>query len=213
MSVHILLVQSFFHLAVSLTERYVVSHRRSKNFTNSRLPRSWITLGSAIRIGQSIGLHVESDISSRHITSHVGDLSTRRRTWYSMYVLDRLLSLQLGRPVAIHDADFRVELPSKGDASAFGSVDDIQDHSSHAEQSHRIDYFIEVIRFSYVLGSVIRSLYQPSQVDSPPDRMLSSASFLDSRLTEWKLSLPRHLRFDLGHTFERSIVFKRQVRY
>ncbi|GLA56204.1 hypothetical protein AnigIFM63604_005664, partial [Aspergillus niger] len=40
--------------------------------------------------------------------------------------------------------------------------------------------------------------------------MLHSAATLDQRLSEWKVDLPRHLRFDLGHTFERSVFFKRQ---
>jgi len=41
------------------------------------------------------------------------------RTWYPMYVLDRLLALQLGRPVVIHEADFHVELPSVEDSFPF----------------------------------------------------------------------------------------------
>lgn len=36
-----------------------------------------------------------------------------------MYVLDRLLALQLGRPVVIHEADFHVELPSVEDSFPF----------------------------------------------------------------------------------------------
>ncbi|KAL2012036.1 hypothetical protein VTN00DRAFT_4754 [Thermoascus crustaceus] len=40
--------------------------------------------------------------------------------------------------------------------------------------------------------------------------MLLSASSLDTSLSKWKAELPRHLRFDLGHTFENSITLKRQ---
>lgn len=72
-------------------------------------------------------------------------------------------------------------------------------------------YFLEVIRFSHVVGMVLRGLYRPSQVDLSPDQMLHSASSLDQRLSEWKINLPRHLRFDIGHTLEKSISFKRQV--
>lgn len=74
-----------------------------------------------------------------------------------------------------------------------------------------IDYFLEVIRFSHIVGQVIRGLYRPSQIDQSPDQLLHCASGLDQRLAHWKANLPRHLRFDLGHTFEKSISFKRQV--
>lgn len=140
------------------------------------------------------------------------DRTHLRRTWYSMYVLDRLLALQLGRPMAIHEADFKVDLPSVTDESPFGKTsDDVSSRDNRLACGHMMDYFLEVIRFSRILGLVIRELYRPSQIDLSPDQMLHSTASLDQRLAEWKLGLPRHLRFDLGHTFEKSVSFKRQV--
>jgi hypothetical protein len=134
-----------------------------------------------------------------------------RRTWYSLYVLDRLLALQLGRPVAIHEEDYCVDLPSEGKET--GSVFDGEACTSRLENTpSSIDYFVSVILFSRILGQVIRDLYRPSQVTIDPDRMLLSTTALDEKLMDWKLSLPRHLRFDLGHTFEKSIISRRQVR-
>jgi len=134
-----------------------------------------------------------------------------RRTWYSLYVLDRLLALQLGRPVAIHEDDYCVDLPSEATETA--PIFDQEAHSSQLWDSpSSLDYFASVIRFSRILGQVIKDLYRPSQVTVDPDKMLSNTTALDERLMEWKLSLPRHLRFDLGHTFEKSIIFRRQVR-
>jgi hypothetical protein len=136
---------------------------------------------------------------------------TMRRTWYSLYVLDRLLSLQLGRPVAIHEEDYCVDLPSEPKETA--PVFDGEVHTSRLENTpSSIDYFVSVILFSRILGQVIRDLYRPSQVTIDPDRMLLSTTALDEKLMDWKLCLPRHLRFDLGHTFEKSIIFRRQVR-
>ncbi|KAJ5659474.1 hypothetical protein N7507_005925 [Penicillium longicatenatum] len=186
MSIWTLLVQCFFLLAVCHTDR------------------CWNILGFAIRMGQSIGLHVESFPS-------IADRPHWRRTWYAMYVLDRLLALQLGRPMAIHEVDFQVELPSLGDQSAFlpsGHSEDSQ--VGPVAHSQKMSYFLEVIRFSHIVGQVIQMLYRPSQIDLSPDNMLHSASSLDQRLLEWKVSLPRHLRFDMGHTFEKSMSFKRQ---
>ena len=161
-------------------------------------------------MGQSIGLHVES---SRREPKWIMDCENRRRTWYSMYVLDRLLALQLGRPMAIHETDFKVELPSQHDQSAFGVRTEGVPVEDKISPPHGLmmDYFVQVIRFSRIVGLVICELYRPSQVDLSPDQMLNNASLLDQRLFQWKADLPRHLRFDLGHTFEKSISFKRQV--
>ena len=114
--------------------------------------------------------------------------------------------------MAIHEADFHVELPSTIDQAPWSSPDDEGPISpTPSERGCTMEYFLEVIRFSHIVGSVIRGLYRPSQVDLSPDVMLHSASGLDQRLSEWKASLPRNLRFDLGHTFEKSISFRRQV--
>jgi hypothetical protein len=40
---------------------------------------------------------------------------------------------------------------------------------------------------------------------------LSTIETLDHTLLQWKFSLPRSLRFDLGHPFEKSETFRRQV--
>ncbi|KAE8422305.1 fungal-specific transcription factor domain-containing protein [Aspergillus pseudocaelatus] len=189
-----LLVQCFFLLTICHTDR------------------CWNTLGFAIRMGHSIGLHVENSpncpLSKK---PWIKDRSHWRRTWYSMYVLDRLLALQLGRPMAIHEADFHVDLPSTTDDAPFSlGGDDIVSQESNQVCGNMMDYFIAVIDFSCILGLVIRELYRPSQIDISPEQMLHSTATLDHRLTEWKLHLPRHLRFDLGHTFEKSVSFKRQ---
>ncbi|RAH70385.1 uncharacterized protein BO66DRAFT_438386 [Aspergillus aculeatinus CBS 121060] len=195
LSVWALIVQCFFLLAICHTDR------------------CWNTLGFAIRMGQSIGLHVES--SPMHTrTSWMADRAHWRRTWYSMYVLDRLLALQLGRPMAIHESEFQVEMPSVSDPFPFGRNPTVSAGSSTASRDTStcslMDYFIAVIRFSYLVGAVIRELYRPSQIDVAPDVMLNTSSALDQRLSEWKKGLPRHLRFDLGHTFESSVTFMRQ---
>ena len=158
-------------------------------------------------MAHSIGLHVEPSSPGKDALQ-APDRENRRRTWYSLYVLDRLLALQLGRPMAIHEEDCKVDLPLLCDQLAFRSK--LDEPVNQVQQPPMMDYFLNVIRFSHILGLAIQKLYRPSQVDLLPDQMLNTASLLDQRLTNWSENLPRHLRFDLGHTFERSIAFKRQ---
>jgi hypothetical protein len=70
---------------------------------------AWNWLGNAVRIGQDIGLHSESG------PWPVIEGEMRRRVWWTAYVLDRALALDLGRPVLIDDADCDVSLPAAVD--------------------------------------------------------------------------------------------------
>ena len=187
-------------------------------------------------MSQGIGLHVSTFQGARATSSEKVENELRRRTWYSLYVLDRLLALQLGRPVGIHTGDFDVEMPSQDEMETLTTSSDhpspsrsneeeetdgreegqqvgsISKSAGREERASFMEYFLNVIQFSHILGRVIKELYHPTQVESSPESMLLSTASLDQSLREWKLNLPRHLRFDLGHTFEKSIIFKRQVR-
>lgn len=181
--------------------------------------RCWNTLGLAIRIAQSLGLHVEAEESGNN---HYNDNSTqvtktkaeiRRRAWHSLYVLDRLLALQLGRPPAIHDDDCHVPMPSRLDDDRIDWNSDYLPQEVDPRESGGYsegDYFIQVIKLSGIIGQVLRELNKPQRqrliVNEFP---LTKA--LDRRLLAWKMELPRFLRFDLGHALEKSLVLKKQV--
>ena len=186
-------------------------------------------------MGQSIGLHVDAAYKEEPGNPKLIDHELRRRTWYSLFVLDRLLALQLGRPTAIHETDFAVMLPSRDEIPDFdiSSEPKLSQRNLGADRSIKrakisvervmkafpelepsvIDYFLCVIQFSHLLGQVLRELYPPTQVESSPEEMLLTTSAIDTSLSAWRNNLPSHLRYDLGHTFEKSRVFKRQVRW
>ncbi|KAK5938866.1 hypothetical protein PMZ80_009058 [Knufia obscura] len=67
---------------------------------------SYVWLGSTIRVAQDRGLHVQGG----HWSSLDGEL--RKRIWYSLYVWDRLMAIELGRPMLINDDDCDTEYPS-----------------------------------------------------------------------------------------------------
>lgn len=63
-------------------------------------------LGNAVRVAQDIGLYSESG------PWPVIEGEMRRRTWWTIYVLDRTFALELSRPLLIDDADCDVSLPA-----------------------------------------------------------------------------------------------------
>lgn len=67
---------------------------------------SWVCLGNAVRVAQDIGLHCESG------PWPVIEGEMRRRTWWTIYILDRALAVESGRPLLIDDAGCDVSLPA-----------------------------------------------------------------------------------------------------
>ncbi|PGH07174.1 hypothetical protein GX51_01961 [Blastomyces parvus] len=69
---------------------------------------SWVWLGSAVRIAQDLGLHLEAAYSPMEAV-------LRKRVWWVLYAWERLVVLETGRPLMIHDDDCDVELLSSAD--------------------------------------------------------------------------------------------------
>ncbi|KAJ4261599.1 hypothetical protein NW762_007030 [Fusarium torreyae] len=67
---------------------------------------AWTWLGRAVRVSQDLGLHIESG----PWPFIEGEM--RRRTWWMIYIMDRTLATELGRPVLINDEDCDVSLPA-----------------------------------------------------------------------------------------------------
>lgn len=208
--------QRYFEHATAIAQKYTSKH--TVDFVCALLAqcfyllatcqtdRCWTTLGLAVRVAQSMGLHVEDELFSDR-DRDLAPQEKRRRVWYSIYVLDRLVSLQLGRPPAICDGNFNVRLPSRQ------SDTDLVDLTSQSDGHFEYwagDYFIALIEFSKIIGKVFNRLYGPSKLDDAAST-LSTIDRLNFELLQWRSNLPRNLRFDLSHTFEKSTVYKRQV--
>ncbi|PTU22942.1 hypothetical protein P175DRAFT_0530026 [Aspergillus ochraceoroseus IBT 24754] len=66
---------------------------------------SWVWNGSAVRVAQEIGLHLDSG------PWPALEWEMRKRVWWGMYTWDRLLALETGKPVLINDQDCDIGLP------------------------------------------------------------------------------------------------------
>lgn len=78
---------------------FAVNERRRIN--------SWHAIGLAVRTAIDLGLQRASTSSSSDILT----MEMQRRVFWSVYALDRNVSISLGRPFSIGDADFDVPLP------------------------------------------------------------------------------------------------------
>lgn len=116
------------------------------NEMNSR-SSSWVWLGSAVRIAQDIGLHIESGPWS------VVEREMRRRLWWGIYAWDRLLCLELGKPISIHDQDCDVDLPCPVDEQYISDGARVPE----ASQTNPLLATIHVVRSIGQLTKTLRS--------------------------------------------------------
>ncbi len=112
---------------------------------------AWNWLGNALQVAQDIGLYSESG------PWPVIEGEMRRRVWWTVYVLDRSLSVELGRPVRIDDSDCDVSLPA--------GVDDHYIHeggmlvpSGANPLTHSLLAIIHVVRSYTALNKALSSL-------------------------------------------------------
>lgn len=152
----------------------------------NRRDAAFLYIGMALRMAISLGLHQEVKSSSDHPMLHEIDEGVRehrRRVWWSIYSLDRILSAKSGNPITIQDEDIGVALPSKlpGEAEYCPAV--VLRHYT---------------QLSRILGDIHKSIYssgRPSPEPRSGRRLMASVQTTIRALLEWKQNLPDELHF------------------
>ncbi|SLM41416.1 Zn(2)-C6 fungal-type DNA-binding domain [Lasallia pustulata] len=193
------------------TDDYTLDHARSAFLISicltetNRKSAAWTWIGSSIRISQDIGLHCELGHWS------AVERETRRRVWWSIYVWDRLLSLELGRYHLVDDQDCEINFPT--------SVEDDYDRASGtwfspnaSQPSISLSPSIQVARITSQLARALKTpVIPPHTLQSfdaelsrcmtvfPPPYQIHSNDYLDPRfltptihLQNARLLLHRH---------------------
>ncbi|RFU28258.1 hypothetical protein B7463_g8086, partial [Scytalidium lignicola] len=98
-------------------------------WSQSRGLQAWVYIGIALRLALSMGLAFEDDAdrtSPRKVQGHAPDENyaiekeCRRRTFWSCFIMDRMLSSGKFRPTMIDVKTLRVRLPCSDDQFMFG---------------------------------------------------------------------------------------------
>lgn len=147
---------------------------------------SWSTLGQAIRIAQSIGLH-------RYISRPVKDIRAKNagntapsakqqnlhsRIWWTAYCLERIMELETGRPSAIQDSECDQILPT------------------YAQENGSFDYFGALIGLAKLQTQISDRLYRRKSVKRRTEQLLHDTGMLDRALLDWAEKLPQGMRLD-----------------
>ncbi|KAK0614385.1 fungal-specific transcription factor domain-containing protein [Immersiella caudata] len=149
----------------------------------NRHDAAFLYIGMALRMAISLGLHQEVSASDDPTGVGLDEESRehRRRVWWSIYSLDRILSVKSGNPVTIHDEDIGVQLPSRlpGETEYCPAV--------------VLRHYTELSR---ILGEVTKCIYRRSRRPRPVGELMKSVQSINSDLSKWDRQLPGQLRFD-----------------
>ncbi|KII90496.1 hypothetical protein PLICRDRAFT_697043 [Plicaturopsis crispa FD-325 SS-3] len=158
----------------------------------------WIFIGIGVRVAEDMGAH-RRRVYGKTLT--VEDELWKRAFWV-LVCLDRNASATLGRPCAVQDEDFDLDLPANCDDEYWEISDDPeQNFKQPAGKPATTDFFICMVKLNQILALALRTIYA---IDK------SKATFgyvgkkweqtivaeLDSALNKWVDDLPDHLRWD-----------------
>lgn len=133
------------------------------------------TLGQAIRIAQSIGLHRR--VTTADSLPTVVDLHAR--IWWTAYILERSMELETGRPSAIRDSECDQVIP--------------QEVLEMQPQDCSFDYFGALIKLAQIQNRILDLYYNKQQVRKTKE-LLHEMGKLDRSLLDWTGTFPEEIR-------------------
>ncbi|KAF9254514.1 hypothetical protein L218DRAFT_1082301 [Marasmius fiardii PR-910] len=165
----------------------------------------WYLVGLGIRTAVDMGVHRRTPGTQRPNV----ESEQRKRAFWVLVTLDRIIGgLFLGRPFAIHEDDFDLELPIECDDEYWENVDPERAFKQPPDRPSYISSFIAFVKLCDILVIAVRKLFSVPKLQ-PRDQETEQQAVveIDSALNDWKSRLPQHLRWDPAR--ERGIFFAR----
>ncbi|GLI79792.1 hypothetical protein PoHVEF18_008133 [Penicillium ochrochloron] len=156
----------------------------SYSFFNKIGPNTWFLVGVAARMATGMGLHT-SDV---YQTLAVDNAEQQKRLFFSLYMMDRVVSLALGRPFAIQDDDITVEPFADADDANIQPDGIVAASTLEASTMAVPLHILALRRIASDIGSQVHSTkYSERQT---PEAREETIQKLHRRLLEWRRSMP-----------------------
>ncbi|KAF1344996.1 fungal-specific transcription factor domain-containing protein [Delphinella strobiligena] len=151
-----------------------------------RMDAAFLYMGNALRMAISLALHQE--VSTQGLDENMKEY--RRRTWWSVYSLDRILCVKSGNPVSIQDEDIGVALPSR---------------LPHEEPYCAAVVLRHYTELSRILGQIMQKIYR--RTPKSGSRLMAAVQEIMAALVHWRANIPAELYFDPAklHTTRESV--------
>ncbi|EXJ89578.1 hypothetical protein A1O3_02645 [Capronia epimyces CBS 606.96] len=170
----------------------------------------WHLVGIATRMVYELGLHREASyhtVSStmpRTRQAHQQH-AIRRLCFWCVFALDRVVSITLGRPLAMNADDFDVHLPSLSTTTTETAADAGESYEAQdpAQAESSLPIFVHFVQHMNICGNVMRLLHGVKPIQSD-DTVLTLRNHLMADLDQWRQSTAELTHFwrnsDAGET-------------
>jgi hypothetical protein len=178
----IVIAPSFYGESIDLVRAGILVTRFC--IFTQRITESWLTVGFASRLAMAQGFHIDGiqwKLSRR-------ETEIRRRLWCQLYLLDRMISLALGRPYAIVD---NLSLPQEPENIFLDDASDLEAQVAEIQPIEDSPTPTVLAIYSYRLAQVIGKIHE--QTFGINKCSYRDVTILDSQLLNWRQSLPPYL--------------------
>ncbi|EKG14886.1 hypothetical protein MPH_07926 [Macrophomina phaseolina MS6] len=157
----------------------------SYSFFNRVGSNTWYLVGSAIRLAVGMGLHTAPNDITRLLPLDVQEY--RKRLFWSLYMMDRVVSISLGRPFGIRDDDVEV--------SFFTEVDDeniLPDRilPQPPLKASEMAVPLHILALRRIAGEIFEQVYSNKNRLLPPADRDEILRGLHAKLVEWRRTMP-----------------------
>lgn len=157
----------------------------------------WTIIGVGIRMAQDVGAHRKKVYTA---TPTIEEELWKRAFWV-LVSMDRSISSALGRPCAIQDEDFDLDLPTECDDEYWNHPDPNLAWKQPSGKASIVTFFNCFLRLNQILAFALRTIYSINKskallgfVGQQWEQHIVAE--LDSALNKWIDSVPDHLRWD-----------------
>ncbi|KAG5780673.1 hypothetical protein H9Q73_005664 [Fusarium xylarioides] len=123
-------------------------------YSHAIYPAAWMTIGSCARYSDILGI-TPGDYSPLGQVTTWTEAEERRRVWWSIYILDKLVSLGSRKRCLLPDAQPQCKLPVDDDAWDRGEVNVAVSHSTSISYQIQQSAFARLCQASIYLGRAI----------------------------------------------------------
>lgn len=155
----------------------------------------WTIVGVGIRVAQDVGAHRRKVYNSKLTV----ESELWKRAFWVLVTLDRSTSVSLGRPCAIQEEDFDIDLPVECDDEYWEHPDPALTFKQPENKPSSISFFVSYLKLFHIQAFALRTLYSITKhkaVYSGPQWEERVVAELDSALNKWIDAVPDHLRWD-----------------
>jgi hypothetical protein len=160
-------------------------------------------------MAQALGLHRDSlDIL---VPAHLRE--ERLKVFWVCYVMDKTISMAVGRSSALHDFDCDVPLPpvQEGNPATEPSNEHNSDKAVRLSTDERTQgtFFVHTIKLAQIISKVYMQLYSAQAVTRRAmDSLADTVGDLDMELMNWRNTIPEEFRPECDVQWKSDVLYQ-----